>query len=157
MEDIEIHTYSKIIFTDIDGVLNSAYYTSTIGGGISLIEERKVKNLKKIMDATGAVVVVVSRANAFMGKEFDEARINGINQYGVIPLDSIRDIEFQDSKVGPIRRWLKRNNTEDSAFVVLDDCPSNLQQEFGNRFIHIAGKHGLTPKYVKQAIAILNK
>ncbi len=147
----------KIIFIDIDGVLNSAYYTASTGGGISFIEERKVNNLKKIVDATGAVVVVVSRANAFMGKEFDEARINGIKQYGVIPRDSIRDIEFQDSKVGPIRRWLKRNNAEESGFVVLDDCPSNLQQEFGNRFIHIAGKHGLTPKYVKKAIEILNK
>lgn len=75
----------------------------------------------------------------------------------MFPLDSIRYIEFQDSKVGSIRRWLKRNNAEDSAFVVLDNCPSNLQQEFGNRFIHIAGKHELTPKYVKKAIEILNK
>ena len=39
----------KIIFTDIDGVLNSAYYTASAGGGISFIEERKVKNLKKIV------------------------------------------------------------------------------------------------------------
>ena len=118
----------KIVFTDIDRVLNSAYYTASTGGGISFIEEQKINNLKKIVDETGAVVVVVSRANAFIGKEFDEARINGIKQYGVFSLDSIRDIEFQDSKVGSIRRWLKRNNAEDSAFVVLDDCPSKLQQ-----------------------------
>ena len=85
----------KIIFTDIDGVLNSAYYIASTGGGISFIEERKVKNLKKIVEATGAVVVVVSRANAFLGKEFDEARLNGIKEYGVMPIDSIRDIEFQ--------------------------------------------------------------
>ena len=146
----------KIIFTDIDGVLNSAYYTASAGGGISFIEERKVKNLKKIVEAIGAVVVVVSRANAFLGKEFDEARLNGIKEYGVMPIDSIRDIEFQDSKVDPIRRWLKRNNEENSSFVVIDDCPSNLQQEFGNRFICISGKHGLTPKYVIKAIEILN-
>ena len=147
----------KIIFTDIDGVLNSAYYTASTGGGISFIEERKVKNLKKIVDATGAIVVVVSRANALLGKAFDEERINGIKQCGVNPADSIRDIEFQDSKVGPIKRWLSRNNAEDASFVVFDDCQSNLKQEFGERFIHVTGKHGLTTKYVEQAIEILNK
>ena len=56
---------------------------------------------------------MVSRANALFGKDFDEARIDGVRQYGVEPIDSIRDIEFQDSKVDPIRRWLRKNNAED--------------------------------------------
>ena len=147
----------KIIFTDIDGVLNSAFYDPKTGGKILPIEESKVKNLKKIIDSTGAVVVIISRANAFLGKEFDEQRISDINRYGVTPIDSIRDIELQESKAYPIRRWLRRHNEENSIFVVLDDCASNLKQEFEEKFIHITGKHGLTPKYVKQIIEILNK
>ena len=146
----------KIIFTDIDGVLNSAYYNQRNYGNIAAIEERKVKNLKKIVDATGAVVVVVSRANSFLGKDFNELRINDIKSFGVEPIDSITDIYYQESKVDPIRRWLKRNNAEESIFVVFDDCASNLKQEFGNRFIHITGLNGLTPKYVNEAISILN-
>ena len=102
-------------------------------------------------------MVVVSRANSFLGKEFNDSRVNDIKEYGVFPIDSITDIYFQESKVDPIRRWLKRNNAEDASFVVFDDCESNLKQEFGDRFIHVSGKHGLTPKYVQMAIKLLNK
>ena len=128
---------------------NIGYYD--VGG----IEERKVKNLKKIMDATGAVVVICSRANDLMGKEFNSLRINEIKKYGVEPLDSITDFYFDESKAEPIKRWLKKNNSLDAKIVVIDDCKDNLDQEFRNCFIHIKGKHGLTLRYVIGAIAIL--
>ena len=144
----------KIIFSDIDGVLNSAYYTARDGGGISAIEERKVKNLKKLLDDTSAQLVICSRANSLLGKDFNNARINQIKEHGVTPLDSIMDIEFQESKSNAINRWL-RNHPEVTNFVVFDDCASDLEQQFGKQFIHIKGRHGLTKQYIEQALKML--
>lgn len=137
---------SKIVFVDIDGVLNSEFYTSTTGGGIAFIEEKPVSNLRKIIEATGAKVVITSRANAMFGKDFDNQRLDGIRQYGVEILDSIGQAyytDFSESKAHPIRRWLEKNGYSDASFVVIDDCPSNLEMEFGNKYIRVAGKHGL--------------
>ena len=147
----------KIIFCDIDGVLNSAYYTKRDGGGISFIEERKVKNLKKIVDATGAEVVITSRANAIFGKTFNQARIDGIKEYGVTPIDSVTSMEFQDSKAIHIKLWLQKHNLENVPFVVIDDCQGDLEMQFRDKFIHVKGKHGLTTQHVRKAIEILNK
>ena len=149
----------KLIFTDIDGVLNHSSYNPITGGNISPVEEKCVNNLKKIVDATGASVVVVSRANAFMGKMFEEERLNDIRKYGVNPIDSISNrfyVDTIESKAYPIKRWLNKNGYNDVNYVVIDDCPSNLKQEFGNKFIHIKGKAGLTSKTVESVIEILN-
>ena len=151
---------TRLVFIDIDGVLNSEFYTSSTGGGIAFIEEKPVNNLKKIIEATDAKVVVASRANAMFGKEFDNQRLDGIRQYGVKILDSIGQAYYTDtseSKAYPIRRWLDKNGYSDASFVVIDDCPSNLEMEFGDRYIRVAGKHGLSPRHVKKVIEILNR
>ena len=148
----------KIIFIDIDGVLNSEAYSSTTGGGIAFIEKKLVNNLKKIIEATGAKVVVTSRANAMLGKDFNNKRLDGIRQYGVEILDSISQAyytDFAESKAYPIRRWMEKNGCGDASFVVIDDCPSNLEMEFGDRYIRVSGKHGLSPRHVKKVIEIL--
>jgi len=146
----------KIIFCDVDGVLNSAYYTAKDGGGICAVEKRKVDNLKKIIDATGASVVICSRAHSW-SKSLNELRMNDIINFGVTPFASITDIEYQESKALAIQRWMRKNNYENVNFVVFDDCASDLAMRFGERFIHIKTKHGLTSAYVKKAIEILNR
>ena len=144
----------KVIFCDIDGVLNS-YYGSRVGyydvGGI---EERKIKHLKRIMEATGAEVVITSRANAFMGNEFNLQRIEGIKALGVTPLDSLTDIMYMESKAKAIKRWLNKHPEVDN-YVVIDDCKDDLPMHFGKRFIHIKGIYGLTYKSAMKAIEIL--
>ena len=144
----------KIVFCDIDGVLNSAYYTTHGGGGIVAVEKRKVQNLKKIMDATDAKAVIISRANSLF-KSFSQQRLADIRSFGVEPFDSITDFEFQESKEPAIRRWLKKH-PEVTNYVILDDVAADLPREFGTRFIHIKTKHGLTYNHVAKAIEALN-
>ena len=146
----------KIIFCDIDGVLNSEYGSKVGFYDVGGIEERKIKQLKKIIEATGAKVVISSRANSFMGKEFDEMRVNSIKSLGVTPLDSITDIEYQESKATAIKRWLRKHPGVEN-FVVFDDCESDLEMAFSNKFIYVNGKHGLTYRLANKAIEILNK
>ncbi len=49
----------KVIFLDIDGVLNSVESKSSCGAYVG-IDDSKVKRLKRIVDATGAVIVLSS-------------------------------------------------------------------------------------------------
>ena len=50
----------NIIFLDVDGVLNEAYSQSRAPNGCIGVDDDKVKRLKKIVDATGAKIVLCS-------------------------------------------------------------------------------------------------
>ena len=144
----------KVIFCDIDGVLNSKYGDKVRAYNIGGIEEKKVKELKKIVDKTGSKVVIASRANSFMGKAFDETRRNNIKVFGVTPYDSLTDIYYMESKAKAIKRWLVKHK-EVNSYVVIDDCKDDLPMHFGKRFIHIKGIYGLTYKTAEKAIELL--
>ncbi len=110
----------KVIFLDVDGVLNSDEYFDRIQNldieGIeSEIDINKVKLLKKAVDETGAKVVLSSSwrytRNALVLKKL-------LANYGIHITDSTPIVE---NKRGlEIRKWLENNdNVED--FVILDD------------------------------------
>ena len=143
----------KVIFCDIDGVLNSEHGRKAGHRAVGGIEERKVKALKKIIDNTGAVVVIASRANSFMGTEYDLQRRNSIKSCGVIPYDSLMDIMINESKAKAINRWLRKHN-DVTDYVVVDDCKDDLQMYYGKRFIHIKSIYGLTNKTADKVIEI---
>ena len=58
----------KLIFTDIDGVLNSDFDITDIKDIFKVVAKRRVKYLKQIIDSTKAEVVIVSKANSVLGK-----------------------------------------------------------------------------------------
>ena len=145
----------KVIFCDIDGVLNSIYGDKVGAYNIGGIEEKKVKELKKIVDKTDSKVVIVSRANSCMGKEFDEKRRGAIKSCGVIPFDSLMDIGCMESKAKAIKRWLTKHQEVDN-YVVIDDCKDDLFMHFGKRFIHIKSIYGLTYKSVDKIVELLS-
>lgn len=110
----------KVIFLDVDGVLNSDEYFDRIQNldieGIeSEIDINKVKLLKKAVDTTGAKVVLSSSwrytKNALALKKL-------LADYGIRITDSTPVVE---NKRGlEIKKWLENNdNVED--FVILDD------------------------------------
>ena len=74
------------------------------------------------------------------------SQITAIDGYAVCP---------KGSKYYPIHRWLVKNGLEDSNYIVVDDCASNLKQEFGERFLQVKGKNGLSAVHVKRAIQLL--
>ena len=139
----------KIIFCDIDGVLNSDYFTKKNGGNRSEIEERKVKNLKKIADATGAEVVIVSHANSFYGEEYNQLRINLIKQYGVDPIASLDSGGFLGSKEDVVNKFLREKKVD--KFVIIDDAADNYYLLETN-LILVKGRNGLTSQHIKEVI-----
>ena len=147
----------KVIFLDVDGVLNSDEYFDKIKGleinGIENdIDIEKIKLLKKAVVATGAKVVLSSSWRYTRnGKELKELLL----KYG-IPTDST---PFLGNERGnEIKQWLANHpDTED--YVILDSYDDVLME----KLIKISngnGKNfgeGLQPKDIETIINRLGR
>ncbi|MBQ8498184.1 MAG: hypothetical protein IJ489_12130 [Clostridia bacterium] len=153
----------KIIFLDIDGVLNSARYqrirTETDGN----IDETRLPLVKKIMDETGAEIVLSSTWRLHwdqneencdrVGKELNDL----FTQYGLHIIDKTPVLEHSYLRADEIAEWLKLHEGEYGNFVILDDTFSgwcDLQNHLVKTDFLIG--RGLEEKHVQKAIDILN-
>ena len=137
----------KIIFLDVDGVLNSEQdrFSWTIESDKHLIL------LACIIRRTDAKIVVSSswrncslldtlkeRLNDFSMSVFD---VTGYNENG------IRGLE--------IKEWLDNHNGIES-FVILDDEVFDIKEHFPNNFVQTSMEVGLQKEDVEKCIAILS-
>lgn len=153
---------SKVIFLDIDGVLNSdEYFDKTralkIQGIESEVDVEKIKLLKKAIDETGAKVVLSSSwrytRNALYLKEL-------LSHYGIC----IDSTPFIQNKRGlEIKQWLF-DNPDVEEFVILDDeIFDSYDQELIKRLIKISNGNehsfgeGLLSKDVDEIIKRLGR
>lgn len=146
----------KVIFLDVDGVLNSRNTTRRTAGGYTFIGSRQVSRLKHIVRQTGAKVVLSSdwrydRDDPKVNSDFLELKAElhryGIDFYGYTPeLPSAhRDAE--------IDLWLREHN-EVGNFVILDDRLDIEPNK--DHWVQTVMSRGLGTKETEQAIAILN-
>lgn len=110
----------KVIFLDIDGVLNSdEYFEKTtnlnIQGIESEIDVEKIKLLKKAIDETGAKIVLSSTWRYLRKVQYLK---DLLSHYSISIMDST---PFFENKRGvEIEQWLV-NHPEVEDFVILDD------------------------------------
>ena len=131
----------KIIFLDVDGVLNSDEYFDKIKNldiqGIERdIDVEKIKLLKKAIDATGAEVVLSSSwrytRNAQYLKEL-------LSKYGIY-VDSTPYI--QNERGLEIRKWLSEHQDVED-FVILDDeIFESYDEELMKKLVKISNGNG---------------
>jgi len=160
----------KVIFLDIDGVLNVRRHGRDRFG--SLFHSQFVKNLKQLIIKTNAKIVISSswRFNGLdeMQKMWIERELPG-EVIGITPFtaqyEATESASFMDRcKRGcEIREWLKTHPVD--SYVILDDDNDMLQSQQSN-FVrcsnnfdckdHIEG-YGLTKNRTEIAINILNK
>lgn len=121
----------KVIFLDIDGVLNSEEFFINNKGLNLEIDEEKVKILKEIIDKTGAKIVISSswRGAIYHCFELNDNSIKNvvylknlfkkydISIYGYTPY--IKKETLKISRGTEIRNWLFNKKVE--SFVILDD------------------------------------
>lgn len=158
----------KILFLDIDGVLNTEYSESRCDGYIG-IDGDKVHRLAQIVSATGAKIVLSStwrlgytrysqKLPHHMNYLKRKLRKEGLSIYSVTP-DLSR---HGDARGKEINTWLEDHKNENIvSWVVLDD---EWFYDFGlyNINDHLVDTNyyvpngGLTDKDVKKAIQILN-
>lgn len=174
----------KVLFLDIDGVLNSenwfGYVQYCINNDmynrvlnfveindehikrkLSMIDDRAIANLNRIVEETGCKVVLSSSWRSPNESEniFTQylLKLKGFKYelYGVTP--RIWAKEFGTQRGKEIKVWMDKESekNEIESFVILDDDSDMLPEQMNN-FVHVDGQVGLTDKDVFTAIEILN-
>jgi hypothetical protein len=169
-----------IIFLDFDGVLNTEkYYCELKSKGLpsndkygQLFDPEAVANLRKIIDATGARIVVSSSwrymgLNVLQRMWYDRdlpGRIVDITPLHLLD-DKLRDTDLTQLDVlslcrGNEIKWyfdeVLDANSDSHRFVIFDDLKEVLP-ELQDHFIRIDPIVGITEKDVERAIEVVNR
>lgn len=159
----------KIIFLDIDGVLNSLDYFESVKGhkGYKEINPEKVKLLKEIVERTGAKIVLSSTWRDLGRRKYEPDHplyaylIDTLREYGLEIIDHTPYINQDRPK--EIKAWLDRQKHKDIKFVSLDDdFPKQLYDEVGLgdclvRTCFYEKDGGLRQEHIERAVEILNQ
>lgn len=152
----------KVIFLDVDGVLNCKSTEVRCGYYLG-IDDDKVQRLRRIVDATGAIIVLTSTWKDYWErkhKEDQDALANYLDRKlraaGMRILDKTDD-EHHDRGAG-ILRWMEGRPVE--SFVILDDCLFDYRETGILPYLvettEGADNGGLQEEHVARAIEILN-
>lgn len=171
----------KIIFLDVDGVLNS---DRTLYEYASL-EDDLIQNLKNIVDATNANIVLSSSWRCvpsamrdlieklteydlhLSGATPDEVRLKYMLNKGFNPKEKYLDRNRLDPMTGErddyvwdrgaeIYYWLD-HHTNIENFVILDDEDFDIAMYYPDNFVKTSFAVGLTKTDAEKAISILNR
>lgn len=151
----------KVIFLDVDGVLNSGeglkqhINKNGFNGFLeySEIEDKPLKLLKEIVDKTSAKIVLSSSWKN--SKRLYEKLERRLKDCGMEICDITPSIGIENRKGYEIKRWLDNNEVEN--FVILDDESDMCEYVGMDNFIHTNYKYGLTEELKDKAIEVLNK
>ncbi|CAL9985839.1 hypothetical protein VPHD479_0280 [Vibrio phage D479] len=154
----------KIIFLDIDGVLNSRV---DMLNGVHL-NNHKVLLLRSLLDMDKDVKIVISSAWRILndheqiamqlyrcGLGVRHSRVIGSTDNGYVEEGSVDNRHGLNQQRGlQIDRWLK-NHPEVTEYVILDDSIDMTDYQLSNRFIRIDAETGLTECYCARAAVML--
>lgn len=151
----------KIIFLDIDGVLNSVRYDRirTINQGN--IDETRMPMLKKLVEKTGALIVLSSSWRKHWEKDVDKCDdvgrelINTFSKYDLLIYDKTV-CTVNNDRAEEIRVWLA-NNDSIEAFVIIDDIAFGWGSDLQDHLIKTNSRigFGLEEKHIQMAVQLL--
>lgn len=162
----------KVIFLDIDGVLNTKWWYTQMDRNTPkdkygyAFDPNAVANLKRIIDETGADIVISSSWKSYGLSELEDmwqdrglpGKLIGITPNSVsdemllnadldhMELFSIRGME--------IKEWLSKNGKRVGNYVIIDDM-DNMLPEQQSHFVQINSEVGISKDDVKNVIKIL--
>lgn len=158
----------KIIFLDIDGVLNNDH-TKERFEHLVFVSDEKILLLKELVDKTGAKIVLSStwrrgwecKDRIQMPTPSDladirlfDALVNKLKEYGIELMSYTEDFATRGAEID---KWLSDWQGEPiEAYVILDDMSSTELQPHSHNLIQTGFWDGLLPKHVKKAVEILN-
>ena len=165
---------SKIIFLDIDGVLNTErQHDRCVNLGADQVDNfgyafdpEAVANLKRIVEHTGADIVISSSWKMWgldaMQRMWARRDLPG-KVIGITPntesdemLLSI-DLDLMDIpaiKGSEIKEWLSTNGNQDTRYAILDDLPDMLPEQ-ESHFVQTDPRIGITKDDADRIITIL--
>ena len=153
----------KIIFLDIDGVLNCISSKSSCNGVIG-IDNNKVKLLSKIVEGSGAKIVLISswkdgwdRRDEYQN-EFGRYLTQKLKRKNIYIFD--KTVDNGKNRGQGIWNWLKDKGV--LSWIVLDDeiFPDYDNYDVTNHLIQTSfyqENGGIQQEHVEKAIEILNR
>ena len=164
----------KIIFLDIDGVLNTKWWYTRMDRNTPrdkygyAFDPKAVANLRRVVDETGAGIVISSSWKCMglsqMEDMWDERNLPG-NVVGITP-NSVSDELLVDTDIDSmelfhirgeeIKEWLTKHGKHVSHYVIIDDM-DNMLPEQQSHFVHTNPEIGISEEGAEKAIGILNK
>lgn len=158
----------KVIFLDIDGVLNTYNTKSTTSTGTTFVDDNKVKILKDIVDRTNAKIVLSSTwrigwrhvdlgiKNTELAKDFiclrNKFRQFDIRLYGKTPIYD----RFMSCRGEEIKAYLDKNKEHIDGYVIIDDLDGKYLRPCSSHLLQTSEWKGLQEKHIKVAEKILN-
>lgn len=164
----------KIIFLDIDGVLNTeSWYVQMTNETPKdkfgyAFDPQAVANLRKIVEETGADIVISSSWKCMGLSQMEDmwkdrnlpGKIIGITPNSVsdeLLIDAdIDSMELFHIRGEEIKEWLKKHGKHSCRYAIIDDM-DNMLPEQQSYFVHTNPEVGITEDDAEKAIAILNK
>lgn len=155
----------KVIFLDIDGVLNSRIYDRKRNWSEQTdIDETRLPLVKEIVDATGAKIVLSSTWREHWNMDPDKCDADGVYinetfaKYGLEIYDKTPDLGINFDRPDEIEAWLNSVQEHIESFVIIDDYRYTWGK-LSNNFVKTNPNFGLglEEEHVKKAIEILNK
>ena len=145
-----LHRHPKIIFLDVDGVLNRGFDVDPNNE----IERKRCLYLAYLVYRTHAKIVVHS------SWKYDKRMLSklrrALKEYGLHIYDVTPTILGEGcGRVNEIKQWMSEHTFDEKHWVMLDDW--DYSKEFGEHFVRTwsDGHYGLCTKYVRQALKIL--
>lgn len=157
----------RVIFLDVDGVLNSMYDAEQQNNKkvfYDEVEDRPLKLLQELVNTTKAKIVVSSTwrigcardksgVNRY-GEEIFQKLEKRLKDYGMEIYDITPVLRGSDKQRGDeIREWLKLHKDVKS-FVILDD-DSDMREFTSTNLAKTTYERGLQPEHIEVAKAIL--
>ena len=156
----------KVIFLDIDGVVNCSDTKERSPTKVIGVEQSKIALIKQIVDATGAKLILSStwRIGWFYEETGshdrdiqdwhylrDEFFKQGLWFFDYTPLDKNRHRGTE------IQIWLDKWEDEVDAYAVIDDSMYDIWEMHKGHLVQTSYDHGIQQGAVDMAIKILNK
>lgn len=140
----------KVIFLDVDGVLNH-------GKQIEKVEDDKIQILKQIIDETGAKIVLSSDWRFWLGTDDEDVELLQEKLSGIgAEIMSSTPGSKHGYRGAEIYQWINKWKGETiDKFVILDDRDD--MKLYMNRLVQTSFNLGLQEKHVKKAIQLLNE
>lgn len=142
---------NKIIFLDVDGVLNSVQD----GFSINLKTDKHLKLLEQLVKETNSNIVLSSSWRIGFGRSFSLSNtlISRLKEHGLSILDITPEREDGNRSL-EIKEWIGKNPVKN--ILILDDEEFDIGNIFLNNFVKTNNEIGLQEDDVKRGIKILN-
>ncbi len=154
----------KIIFLDIDGVMNNTRTKERCGYNTG-IENNALILLKRIVDTSSAKICLVSSWKEFWFKEDKKSQDemanyldNRMYEFGLEIWDKTNEIQKRGKEINNYISRLLNQGINVESFVILDDELLDYREEgLVHNLVYTDYKQGLTIEDANKAINILSK